>query len=154
MPVSLACQNVTKSFGKFTVISKLSFNVEEGKIFGLVGPNGSGKTTLYNLITKVLPIDSGEIRFKDQRIDKMKPHKICRLGIARTFQIPAFFGTMPVWEQVMVGSVFGNPKSGHAGKNIQSSLEFVGLHDKSNAPARMLNTFDKKKLMIATALST
>jgi len=80
-------RNITKKFGGLAAVSDLSFTVEQGEIFGVIGPNGSGKTTVFNLISRFFPLTEGEIYFKGNRIDNLPAHKICALGIGRTFQV-------------------------------------------------------------------
>ncbi|MEK6529270.1 MAG: ATP-binding cassette domain-containing protein, partial [candidate division NC10 bacterium] len=83
----LEVRDVTKRFGGVTAVNRCSLALTPGKIYGLIGPNGSGKTTLFNCITGLDPRDAGEIRFKGERIDGLKPHQVARRGIGRTFQI-------------------------------------------------------------------
>ena len=151
----LECRNLVKKFGSFTAINGISFRVDEKRLYGLVGPNGSGKTTLFNLITGILPPNEGQIVFNDKRIEKSKPHIICKLGIARTFQIPRVFPSMTALENVAVGARFGHMKNpGELTKKAFESLDFVGLADKKDVLTGSFNTFDKKMLMIATAMAT
>ncbi|HXZ30010.1 MAG TPA: ATP-binding cassette domain-containing protein, partial [Dehalococcoidia bacterium] len=102
-------QDVTKFFGGLAAVSSVDFHVDQGEIVGLIGPNGAGKTTLFNLISGALPLSSGEIRFKGQRLNGLKPHQICRMGIARTFQETKVFANMIVLQNVLVGAFFGSP---------------------------------------------
>jgi len=99
----LNLKNVSKAFGGLRAVDDVSFDIFEGEILGVIGPNGAGKTTLFNLVTHVYPLSSGEIWFKGQRIDKLAPYMVCRLGIARTFQDLQLFTNMSVVENVMVG---------------------------------------------------
>ena len=85
MPI-LEGQGVSKYFGGLAAVSDVDFYIEQGEILGLIGPNGAGKTTLFNLISAALPLSSGEITFKGRKLNGLKPHKICQMGIARTFQ--------------------------------------------------------------------
>ncbi len=103
-------QGVTKNFGGLAAVSDVDFQVDKGEIVGLIGPNGAGKTTLFNLISAALPVSSGEIRFRGQRLNDLKPHQICRMGISRTFQETKVFGNMPVLQNVLVGAFFGTPE--------------------------------------------
>jgi branched-chain amino acid transport system ATP-binding protein len=80
-------EKLVKTFGGLTAVNEVSFQVEQGQLFGLIGPNGSGKTTLFNMISGVYTPTSGKVLYKDREIQGMKPHKICRLGIGRTFQV-------------------------------------------------------------------
>ena len=152
--VILDCKNLAKSFGSLKAVNDLSFSVNEKEILALVGPNGSGKTTAFNLLSKVLKPDSGTVIFAGLRIDGLPPHKICRLGLARTFQVPIFFPTMTVYEQVLLGARFGGKVSGDPKEKVTDALEFVGLAEKARSPTHLLNLYSKKKLMVATALAT
>ncbi|HWW94402.1 MAG TPA: ATP-binding cassette domain-containing protein, partial [Vicinamibacteria bacterium] len=82
----LELDDVSKRFGGLMAVRHMSFHVEKGEILGLIGPNGAGKTTLFNLINGYFPPASGKILFRGARIDGRKPHKVCRMGLARTFQ--------------------------------------------------------------------
>jgi branched-chain amino acid transport system ATP-binding protein len=87
-------EKVTKYFGGLAAVSKVDFAIEQGELVGLIGPNGAGKTTLFNLISGAIPLKSGTILFKGQRINGLKPHEICHKGIARTFQSVKIFGNL------------------------------------------------------------
>jgi branched-chain amino acid transport system ATP-binding protein len=106
MPI-LEGEGVTKYFGGLAALLNVDFNVEQGEVLGLIGPNGAGKTTLFNLISAALTPQSGTIRFKGEDITGLSPHKICRMGVARTFQLVKVFADMPVLNNVILGSYFG-----------------------------------------------
>ena len=99
----LNIEAVSKRFGGLKALSNLSFNVYENQITAIIGPNGAGKTTLFNLISGLIPIDSGKIFYNEKRIDHLKPYERTKLGIARTFQTLGVFSNMTVIENVMVG---------------------------------------------------
>lgn len=99
----LTVRNVSKSFGGLKAISELSFGAAAGSITAIIGPNGAGKTTLFNLISGLYGVDSGEIRFKQTRVDTLRSFMIPYLGISRTFQKLSIFQNMNVLENVMVG---------------------------------------------------
>ncbi len=150
----LKCEKLTKQFGKLYAVDALSFVVEEGTIFGIAGTNGSGKTTTFNLITGVYPF-SGDIIFNGEKISGMTPYKICHKGIARTFQIPQLFLSLPLLENVRAGAYFGNSGAqNNEMETIKEVLEFVGLKGKESTIAANLKLLDKKLAMIATALAT
>ncbi len=98
----LEVRDVTKRFGGVTAVNRCSLALTPGKIYGLIGPNGSGKTTLFNCITGLDPRDAGEIRFKGERIDGLKPHQVARRGIGRTFQIIRVFPELTALENLLV----------------------------------------------------
>lgn len=151
--IILKLNNVTKSFGKMTAVSRLSFHVEKGEILGMAGPNGAGKTTLFNVITGFYR-GSGEITFDGFRIDRLRPDQIALLGIARTFQIPQLFTSMTISQNIEVGAYFGNKSSKDEKKTIEESLKFVGLEGKGDTLVSELKLFDKKLTMVAAALAT
>jgi branched-chain amino acid transport system ATP-binding protein len=150
-------QGVNKFFGGLAAVSNVDFHVDQGEIVGLIGPNGAGKTTLFNLISAALPLSSGEIRFKGQKLNGLKPHKICRLGIARTFQETKVFANMPVFQNVLVGAFFGTPNhisGADAAREASQALEFVGLSAMSTAPVKDLTLVNQKRVEVARALAT
>ncbi len=148
---------VTKYFGGLAAVSHVDFSVEQGEVVGLIGPNGAGKTTLFNLVSGALVPKSGVIRFKDEKITGLKPHKICRMGVARTFQSVKIFPNLPVLENVLLGSLFGTPNSvssTDATNKAIELIEFVGLSAVSAAPAKDLTLVNQKRLEVARALAT
>ena len=152
MPM-LEVKSVTKHFGHLAAVNNLSFEVEEGEIFGIAGPNGAGKTTLFNLIAGTYPC-SGEIVFRGERINGLRPHRICEKGVARTFQVPLVFSSLTVYQNVETGVHFGNQELEDEEKSVSETLEFVGLKAKADIEARHLRLFDKKMTMLAAALAT
>jgi branched-chain amino acid transport system ATP-binding protein len=155
MPI-LEGEKVTKYFGGLAAVSNVDFHVDQGEILGLIGPNGAGKTTLFNLISAALVLKTGVIKFKGQKISGLKPHQICRRGIARTFQAVKIFPNMPVRENVSLGALFGTPKqvSSVATGEVEKLLDFVGLSAMSMMPARDLTLVNQKRLEVAAALAT
>jgi branched-chain amino acid transport system ATP-binding protein len=150
-------EKVTKYFGGLAAVSNVDFHVDKGEIFGLIGPNGAGKTTLFNLISASLPLKSGVIKFKGEKISGLKPYQICRLGVARTFQSVKIFGNMPVLQNVMLGSMFGKRtavSADKANKEAAELVEFVGLSAVSMTPARDLTLVNQKRVEVARALAT
>ncbi len=147
-------KQVAKRFGGLTAVDGLSFGVEKGEIFGLIGPNGSGKTTLFNLISGVQPLTAGEIHFQGRRIDGLPPHRICALGIGRTFQVVKPLRRMTVLENVMVGAFLRQSSIQEAREKAAEVLEFCGLNHRSDVEARSLTIADRKRLEIARALAT
>jgi branched-chain amino acid transport system ATP-binding protein len=152
----LECTNITKHFGGLAALTKVDCAVAEGEIVGLIGPNGAGKTTLFNVIAGTFPPTAGTVAFAGTDITRMKPHRICRLGIARTFQIPKPFPNMDVYENVLAVSIFGGGKhqGRGAGTNIDELLERFGLAEKRETLASSLSVFELRMLEIARALAT
>ena len=155
--VLLEIDGLHKSFGGLTATDNVSFRIMENEIIGLIGPNGAGKTTLFNLISGALTPDKGTIAFKDKIISGLKPHQICRLGIARTFQLVNLFEHMSAFENVFMASRFGSlEKKDKAAATARSMslLEFVDLADKAGTAAGDLAVAEQKRLEIARALAT
>ncbi len=156
MPI-LEGQGVTKYFGGLAAVFNVDFHVEQGEALGLIGPNGAGKTTLFNLISAALTPKSGEIRFKGRNITGLAPFKICRMGVARTFQTVKIFADMPVLNNVMLGSYLGmspGMASADALREATALLEFVGLSAAKATPAKDLTLTNQKRLEVARALAT
>jgi len=144
--------NITKRFGELKAVDSLSFNVQEGQIFGIAGPNGAGKSTLYNLITGFYSFE-GRIEFEGRNISGMPPYKIAKAGIARTFQIPQTFPSLSVQKGISVGSRFG-AEGGLDRTHVDEVIRFVGLEDERHKKTGLLNLLGKKKLMIGASLAT
>lgn len=148
--------SITKKFGGLTALKDVNFEVKNGEIVGLIGPNGAGKTTLFNLISGMFPPTKGKIFFEGKDITNLKPHQICRLGIARTFQLVRPFNNMKVLENVMSGVLFGRNGTMDLEKAKERTLfivDFIGLKRKE-APAKNLTLHEKKMLELARALAS
>jgi branched-chain amino acid transport system ATP-binding protein len=156
MPL-LKGEKVTKYFGGLAAVSKVDFTVDKGELVGLIGPNGAGKTTLFNLISGALPLRSGTIQFNDHKINGLKPHQICRMGIARTFQSVKVFGNLPVITNISLGAMFGQtpPASqSEASREAVELQEFMGLSSVQSTAAKELTLVSQKRLEVARALAT
>ncbi|OGO16494.1 MAG: ABC transporter ATP-binding protein [Chloroflexi bacterium RBG_16_48_7] len=156
MPI-LEGEKITKNFGGLAALLDVDFNVNESEIVGLIGPNGAGKTTLFNIISGALPLKSGTIRFKGKTINGLSPNAICKRGIARTFQLIKIFGHMTVYENVLMGALFGTSgklSSKEAGTRTGELLEFMDLASYSNYIAKDLTFVNQKKVEVARALAT
>ena len=155
MPEILKVNNLSKSFGKVRAVHDLSFEVDRGEILGIIGPNGAGKTTLFNLISGEIKPDAGEIIFNGKDIAIAQTYKKCRMGIARTYQIPRPFLNMTILENLLVGSIYGAGKSyKESKKRCLRILEKTGLSAKSGALVGTLPLLDRKRLELAKALAT
>lgn len=106
-------RGVTKYFGGLAAVSDVSFHILRGEILGLIGPNGAGKTTLFNLIAGVYKPDGGSLSFRGKEISGLHPNVICKMGIARTFQITKPFLELTVLENALVGAFFGHQQKRH-----------------------------------------
>jgi len=147
---------ITKTFGGVQALSDVDFEVEKGTIVGLIGPNGAGKTTLFNIVAGAIAPSSGVVRFQGEDITGWSAYKVCRRGIARTFQVTRPFGEMTCLENVAVGVVNRQPGCRRSQWTVLAAecLEAVGLKDLAATEARHLNVVQKKKLEIARALAT
>lgn len=151
----LSVKNVSKNFGSLKVTDDLSFDLEKGEAIGILGPNGAGKTTLFNLISGDLKPDSGEILFNDKSILHLSASDRTIEGFGRTYQIPHPFEGMSVFENVLVGAVFGSNNSEKEAEELALYvLEKTGLIDKSEVLAGSLSLLERKRLELAKALST
>jgi branched-chain amino acid transport system ATP-binding protein len=100
----LKVKNLTMKFGSLAAVDDVSLSVRKGEIIGLIGPNGAGKTTFFNCLTGYLTPQNGAVQFDGHSITGMRPNRVCRLGLARTFQIVQVFREMTTWENVIVGA--------------------------------------------------
>lgn len=151
----LSLQNVSKSYGSLTVTDDLSLELNEGEALGIIGPNGAGKTTMFNLISGDVKPDSGEIYMNGQSIIGLSPSHRCKQGIGRTYQIPHPFVGMTVYENVLVGAVYGGDLSEIQGRDFALSvLETTGLIKKANNLAGSLSLLERKRLELTRALAT
>ena len=107
----LVATDLSRRFGGFLAVNRVSFDVREGEIVGLIGPNGSGKSTTFNLIAGTLRPTAGSIRFRDEDITGLPAHKICHRGIARTFQIPRPFRKLSLIDNVTLAAYYGEAGS-------------------------------------------
>jgi branched-chain amino acid transport system ATP-binding protein len=156
MPI-LEGKGVSKYFGGLAAVSNVDFSVDRGELIGLIGPNGAGKTTLFNLISGALPSQSGTIIFNTEKITGLKPHQICRKGVARTFQSVKVFPEIPVIANVLIGSTFGRsspPSDSDAENDAVGCCAMVGLIDMLETPAKKLTLANRKRLELARALAT
>lgn len=150
----LSVRGITKRFGGIAALKEISLDVYSGEVVGLMGPNGAGKTTLLNIIAGEHPPDAGTIKFKGREITRCPPHRICRLGIARTYQIPQPFPTLSVRENLLVSAVFGRQlKRTNVELKDDWRLALVNLLDRKDALAGNLPILSLKKLEIARALA-
>jgi branched-chain amino acid transport system ATP-binding protein len=150
----LVLDKVNKRFGGLKVIVDLDFTVHEEEIVGLLGPNGAGKTTVFNLITAIYVPESGSIKFKGTEIVGMAPHKICHLGVARTYQLVRAFLKMSVFENVMTAAVYGGKRLEQSAKDrALEAIELVGLSHIQDSKAAQLTLSDRRLLEIAMGLS-
>jgi branched-chain amino acid transport system ATP-binding protein len=166
MPVLLKISQLNKRFGGVIAVKDVNLEVEQGMIFSIIGPNGAGKTTFFNLVTGFYPPDSGEIFLSGQRVDGLPPHRMARLGIARTFQNIRLFPWMSVGQNVIVSSqikckggildaLFSSPRNRReeaaTRQRVDEILEFFGLASKRDYLAKNLSYGEQRRLEIARA---
>src|ERR671931_2126752 len=144
----------TKRFGGLLANRDVSLTIARGEIVGLIGPNGAGKTTLFNCVTGYMHPDEGRIVFDGIDITHARPERICRLGVARTWQVVRAFGRMTALENVVCGALERTNRVGEARARATELLEFTELRGKDDVPAATLTLADKKRLEIARALGT
>jgi len=147
-------RGVSKSFGGVKAVNQVSFQVQEKKIIGLIGPNGAGKTTLFNLITGFLKSDKGHIYFQGRDITNLKPHKICQLGIGRTFQVVRPLSTLTVLENIVTAALLRHNNYKDAKEYAIYIAQVMGLASKINKIAGGIPIAEKKRLGFAQALAT
>jgi branched-chain amino acid transport system ATP-binding protein len=153
--VILEGRNLTKYFGALAAVNSVDFSVEDGEILGMIGPNGAGKSTLFNVIMGVYKPDGGQVVFKGRTISGLKPHKICRMGIAKTSQIVQPFTQMTVLENVLVGGLHGKSLSlEDATREAEQILEFVGLGALNGMASGSITVPDRRRLELARAIAT
>ena len=154
----LSIKEVSKHFGNLTAIKDVSFRINKEQIVGLVGPNGAGKSTLLNIVSGVYPPSSGSILFDGLDITNLSPDKVCKLGIAKTFQLVHSFPELSAIQNVLVGALFGNSDKismREAREKAEMYLEFVGYPmNKLNYPVKNLNVVELKRIQLARALAT
>jgi branched-chain amino acid transport system ATP-binding protein len=162
-------KNVTMQFGGLKAVGDVTMNIDEGEIVALIGPNGAGKTTFFNLMTGIYAPTEGSLTFNGQSVGGIKPHKIAKMGISRTFQNIRLFQNMTALENVMVGR-HTRTKEGPIGAVFRTArfrreeqasedaarewLEFVGLRKMANELAKNLPYGDQRRLEIGRALAT
>lgn len=150
----LSTRNVTKRFGGLTAVNSVTLDLSDGEILGIIGPNGAGKTTLFNMISGAIPPDEGEVIYQGDRIDRLAPYKIATRGLVRTFQVVKPFAGLTVLENVMVGAFLRRAEHDEAEAHAQAMLEFTGLDELADRPAKGLTLAARKRLELARALAT
>lgn len=166
-PVVLEARNMTRRFGGLIAVNDVSFDVQEGEIFGLIGPNGAGKTTLFNLMTGLTPPSSGTLVYRGQTVTGLQPNRVAALGLSRTFQNIRLFRGLSALENVKIAQhqrthtglwrgVFGGARAEEAQveRRAWELLDLVGMGDRAGELAANFSYGDQRRLEIARALAT
>lgn len=152
----LEVRNLCRRFGALVAVNDVSFTVARGRVLGIAGPNGSGKSTLFNIITGIpFGPSSGKVLLEGRPITGLRADRIARAGILRTFQKDAEFVSLPAWQNVRASAVYNAGLSGAAARDsARQALADVGLApDRHDIAAGSLTVFERKQLMIASALA-
>jgi len=149
----LTVNKLSKSFGGLRAVSDASFEVEAGEILGIIGPNGAGKTTLFNMLNGFLPPDAGEVAFAGQSLTGLKPNRICRLGIGRTFQVVRAFPRLSVLNNVVVGAYASTATDADAFAAAHKALAQVALSERADILAASLTNRELRLMELARALA-
>jgi branched-chain amino acid transport system ATP-binding protein len=151
----LSLQNISKSFGAIVIATDLNLELAEGEALGMLGPNGAGKTTLFGVITGEIAPNRGRVMFHGRDVTRLSASERCRLGMARSFQVPQPFGGMTVFENLVVAAAFARGKRESEVYQLSArTLEECELADKANLRAGSLTLLDRKRLELARALAT
>ena len=155
MSAILSVNDLGISFGSNHVLKSVNFELEKGEVLGVIGPNGAGKTVMLNILTGILKPTKGTIAFEGKEISDQNSTQRCHGGIGRTFQVPRPFEKMTVFENIMVGGVFGAGMTEKQAKEKALEVaETIGLSDKLGLFAGKLGLLDRKRLEIGRALAT
>jgi len=151
----LEVRGVTKRFGSLVALNGVDFSLTEGEILGIIGPNGAGKSTLFNLIAGLETPTTGVVNYRGRSIAGLNADAVCRLGIAKTFQIPQLFPKLTVAENVLVAALYGRGRALPASwREAREWLTFVGLDDKAERPAETLTVSERRRVDLARVLGT
>ena len=154
MSALLEVQGVSRYFGGLAALTDVSFSIAKGEVFGLIGPNGAGKTTLFNVVNGFYPPSKGEVLFKGERISGLKPHRICKRGLARTFQVVKPLQRMSTLDNVVASAFLRVKSKTEAVVKSEEILKFTNLWDVRDVVSKRLPLGSRKRLEIARALAT
>jgi len=150
----LEVKELSKRFGGVVALDGVNIKVDKGELVGIIGPNGAGKTTLYNCVTGFYPPTSGRVFFDGKDVTGLPSHKLCRMGMARTFQIPRPFMSMTLLENVMVGALGAGMSLREAKEKAKEIVSFLKLEEQANKPISKLNFNYRRRCELARALAT
>ena len=155
MEIILTVEDLSISFGGNRVLDGVNFELRRGETLGVIGPNGAGKTVMLNILSGILKPTSGEVIFEGERLTGKSTDEYARIGIGRTFQVPRSFENMTLYENIMVGGIYGDHlKEPQAGSRAEILLNLIGLADKAKVFAGKLGLLDRKRLEIGIALAS
>ena len=155
MAAILNLEKISKSFGAVVIATDIDLELAEGEALGMLGPNGAGKTTLFGVVTGTIAPNRGRVIFQGRDVTRLPASDRCRLGMARSFQVPQPFGGMTVFENLVVAAAFARGRSERdVYQHSARVLEECELADKANARAGTLRLLDRKRLELARALAT
>jgi branched-chain amino acid transport system ATP-binding protein len=147
-------RDVSKNFGGLAALTHVSFFLKQGEILGLIGPNGAGKTTLFNVVNGFYPPSRGEVFYKSEKISNLKPHQICKLGIARTFQVVRPLQRMTALDNVIASAFLRAKNKSEAEGTPLETMRFTDLYEDRHVVSKGLPLGKRKKLEITRALAT
>jgi branched-chain amino acid transport system ATP-binding protein len=150
----LEARDLSMRFGELAALQNINLSVEKGEILVLIGPNGAGKTTFFNCVTGFLNATRGDILFNDRNITRLGPHRICHLGVCRTFQIVQSFHEMTVLENIMMGAFCRHAGARASMARAEEVMEITGLKDKRDQIAGSLTLADQKRIELARTIAT
>jgi branched-chain amino acid transport system ATP-binding protein len=151
----LEARDIGKRFGALAALSRVDLTLEDGEILAIIGPNGAGKSTLFSIIAGIQVPSTGTIVYRGRSLAGLPPDAVCRLGIAKTFQIPQLFPRLCVRDNVLVAALYGQGLALRAaGREADAWLAFVGLADKAMAPAETLTVPERRRADLARVLAT
>jgi len=150
----LEVENISIAFGGLKALDNVSLYVEEGRIFSMIGPNGAGKTTLFNVITGSLHAERGRVTFMGKDITGLKPHVICREGIARTFQLRNTFTNLTVFNNIMAGMLKDHTTPNQRREKVREIMEFLGIDEIAKSIVSNIPPLASKLVELARALAT
>ncbi|PIE80420.1 MAG: ABC transporter ATP-binding protein [Chloroflexi bacterium] len=150
----LEVHHITKRFGGLVAVRDLSLSVSKGEILGMIGPNGAGKTTAFNMISGYYKPNEGRVVFDGKNITGLRPDQVCKLGLARTFQVVKPFPQLSVLDNVIVGAYNRTNDKKEARQKAQEILDFLGMEPMSRQLAGGLSVAGRKRLEIAKVLAT
>jgi branched-chain amino acid transport system ATP-binding protein len=151
----LRLDGISMSFGGLMVLANVNLRLARKELLGLIGPNGAGKSTLFNVISSLYRPNAGDVYLEEKRVTGLAPHKLCHMGISRTYQLVKTFNKMTAFENVMVGAVYGRRGSGRdARSRAMSALKLVEMDDKRDIRASHLTLSDRRLLEVARSLAS